>query len=152
MLALALALAAAAPPAASPRGISYETGPCFGACPVYRVTVNADGTGLFEGRRFTAVTGARRFRLTAAQYRAFAARLAPLRPARGSVRYATGPLCGPVITDLPSVEVTWSGARGGPQSLYYYYGCDPRRHRDMAARLRAAPGLLPIGDYISPRR
>ncbi|HEY0326511.1 MAG TPA: DUF6438 domain-containing protein, partial [Allosphingosinicella sp.] len=39
--------------------ISYETGPCFGACPVYRVTVSPDGTGTVEGRRVTAVTGER---------------------------------------------------------------------------------------------
>ena len=58
-LAIAVALASAAcatvPPAASAQSISYETGPCFGACPVFRVTVSPDGSGTFEGRRFTAV-------------------------------------------------------------------------------------------------
>jgi len=29
----------------APRIISYETGPCFGACPIYRVTLNEDGSG-----------------------------------------------------------------------------------------------------------
>ena len=48
--------------------IVYETGPCFGACPVYRLTVGRDGSALFEGRRFTAVTGERRFSVTPAQY------------------------------------------------------------------------------------
>lgn len=93
------------------RSISYETGPCFGACPVYRVSVSADGSGRFEGRNFTAVRGERTFRLTPAQYRAFAAQLAPLRPARGSRRYS-GDACRIMATDLPSAEVTWSGGGG----------------------------------------
>ena len=130
--------------------ISYETGPCFGACPVYRVTVNADGTGLFEGRRFTAVTGERYFTLTLRQYRAFVAHLAPLRPATGSVRYA-GENCTTMATDLPSAEVTWR-LREGEQSLYFYFGCDMARNRAIAERLDAAPGLLPIGDFIGPAR
>ena len=92
------------PPAASAQSISYETGPCFGACPVFRVTVNSDGSGTFEGRRFTAVTGERGFRVTPAQYRAFADQLAPLRPASGTMRYA-GEACEMTATDMPSAEV-----------------------------------------------
>jgi len=128
------------------RSISYETGPCFGACPVYRVTVSADGTGQFEGRDFTAVRGERSFRITPAQYRAFAAHLAPLRPARGSRRYS-GEACRIMATDLPSAQVTWSGA-GVDQQLYFYFGCDMDRNQAIAERLRAAPRLLPIGDLI----
>jgi hypothetical protein len=127
--------------------ISYETGPCFGACPVYRVTVSPDGTGTFEGRRFTAVTGERGFRLTPDQYRAFAAQLAPLRPAEGSVRMS-GEACRQMATDLPSAEVTWFSPIGNSQSYYFYYGCDMDRNRTIAARLREAPRLLPIQAFI----
>jgi len=151
LLAASLALPAAAPRPATPaETIVFETGPCFGTCPVYRVTVNSDGGGTFEGRRFTAVTGTRAFRLTPRQYRAFAAQLAPLRPARGSVRYS-GEACASMATDLPSAEITWRSRRG-VQNLYFYYGCDMQRNRAIARRLTAAPGLLPIGDYIRPRR
>ena len=131
--------------------VSYETGPCFGACPVYRVTVNADGTGLFEGRRFTAVSGERYFTLTLSQYRAFVAQLAPLRPASGDLRYSGPPLCRQMATDLPSAEVTWR-LREGEQHFYFYYGCDMERNRAIRDRLSAAPGLLPIGDFIRPAR
>ncbi len=144
-------LSAAAPPPATPvQTIIYETGPCFGACPVYRLTINSNGSGTFEGRRFTAVTGSRAFRFTPAQYRAFARQLAPLRPVRGSVRYA-GERCRTMATDMPSTEVTWRDRRG-PQSLYFYFGCDMQRNRAIAERLRSAPGLLPLGDFIGPRR
>ena len=130
-----------------PASISYETGPCFGACPVYKVTVGADGQGLFDGRRFTTVTGERRFVLSPAQYRAFAEHLAPLRPVSGSIRLDASPACTRMATDLPSASVTW---RSGDeeQSLYYYFGCDMETRKAMAERLRAAPALLPIGGFI----
>jgi hypothetical protein len=155
--AFALALAAVALPAqAGPRQaavetIAYETGPCFGRCPVYRVTVRSDGRGTFEGIRFTAFTGARPFRLTRAQYRAFAERLAPDRPAQGQRRYQPGtPLCRQAATDLPSVSIVWRGR--GEQSLYVYYGCDRRQNGAMFDRLASAPALLPIGDFIAAPR
>jgi len=154
-LALAATLAAlpacAALPAATPvETITFETGPCFGACPIYRVTVNSNGSGTFEGRRFTAVTGTRALRFAPSQYRAFARHLAPLRPARGNVRYA-GEACASTATDLPSAEVVWRSPRG-EQRLYFYYGCDMERNRAIAERLTGAPALLPIGDYIEARR
>ena len=146
----ALALSACATTPRSdglPESISYETGPCFGACPVYVVTVHADGSGMFEGRRFTAAIGPRDFRVTPEQYRAFAARLAPLRPASGSVRYSGAPLCRAMATDLPSVDVKWR-SHGREQELYFYYGCDMEGKRAIAERLGSAPDLLPIISFI----
>ena len=135
---------------ALPATISLETGPCFGACPVYRVSVSADGIGRFEGRRFTAVTGTREFRITADQYRAFARHLAPLRPAGAERRYS-GEACEMMATDLPSTEIRWQSQRG-PQILYFYHGCDMERNRAIAERLEAAPALLPIETLIGGRR
>lgn len=127
--------------------ISYETGPCFGACPVFRVTVRSDGSGTFEGRQHTAVQGERSFRISPAQYRAFAAHLAPLRPAEGSVRMS-GEACTRMATDLPSAEVTWFSRIGNSQSLYFYFGCDMERNQAIADRLRRAPSMLPIREMI----
>lgn len=129
--------------------IALETGRCFGTCPVYRVTVRPDGTGTFEGQQFTAVTGARDFTLTPAQYRAFADRLAPYRPAAGEQRYEPGSaLCPNHATDMPSVDVTWSGGASGSRHLYYYYGCAMEEGQAMRTALRTAPELLPIGEFI----
>lgn len=127
--------------------ISYETGPCFGACPVFRVSVSPDGSGVFEGRQHTAVRGERAFRITPAQYRAFAAHLAPLRPAEGSVRLS-GEACRQMATDLPSAEVTWFSQIGNSQSYYFYFGCDMERNAAIAERLRSAPALLPIRELV----
>lgn len=149
LLAAALAAPASAqPPARGPvESISYQTSPCFGRCPVYTVTVYSNGRATFDGVRFTAVTGARNFRITPAQYRAFRRHLAPLRPASGSVRYAGRERCESMATDLPSAEVTWRGA-GGEQQLHFYYGCDMQKNRAIADRLRRAPDLLPLRDFI----
>ena len=152
---IALALAAlpacaTAPPATPVQTIYFETGPCFGTCPVYRFHVNSDGSGDFEGIRFTAFTGSRPFRATTQQYQAFARQLEPIRPASGSVRYA-GEACRSTATDLPSAQVTWHSPRG-LQSLYFYYGCDMQQNRALAERLSTAPALLPIGDFIRPAR
>ena len=131
--------------------ITYETHPCFGACPVYSVTVTPDGRGTFTGTRFTAVTGERSFTLTPAAYRTFADTLAPYRPEGGEVRYEMGSeTCGAAITDQPSVDVTWTGETGASQQLYFYYGC-ARDNRALADALRSAPDALPIGEMIGKR-
>jgi hypothetical protein len=137
---------------AQPRGesITYETGACFGRCPIYAVTVRADGAGRFEGRNFTAVSGVRTFRLSARQYRAFAARLAPHRP-RGVEEINMGhSRCRRPATDLPSVAVTWRNGRGVDR-LSFYYGCLDPGNAALAQALRGAPELLPIGDFIGGR-
>ncbi|MFV0624422.1 DUF6438 domain-containing protein [Sphingomonas sp. ac-8] len=132
--------------------IRYETGRCFGTCPVYSVTVRPDGTGSFEGKQFTAVTGSRDFTLTPAQYRAFADRLAPYRPAQGEQRYEPGSaLCPNPATDMPSADVTWSDGAEGTHHLYYYYGCAMGEGQDMRTAVRTAPELLPIGAFIGER-
>ena len=155
---LMLAAAFAAAPAtaapvrrAVPESITYRTGPCMGGCPIYNVTVRSDGSATFEGVNFTMVRGRRDFRVTPAQYRAFAAWLAPIRPARGSIDYTQPGMCRSMATDLPSATVTWTSGRR-EQRLHYYYGCDMERRRALAQRLSAAPARLPIGDFIGGNR
>ena len=151
LAAVVAAPAAAQPARAAPESISYQTSPCFGRCPVYTVTVYSNGRAIFEGVRFTTVTGTRNFRITPRQYLAFRRHLAPLHPASGSVRYAGRDRCESMATDLPSAEVTWRGPRG-EQQLHFYYGCDMQKNRAIADRLRRAPGLLPVSAYIGTSR
>jgi hypothetical protein len=37
--------------------VTLERGPCFGTCPVFKVTVYTDGTVVYEGERFVATEG-----------------------------------------------------------------------------------------------
>jgi hypothetical protein len=132
--------------------ISYATGPCFGACPVFELTVASDGAGTFNGKRFTAAAGERAFAATPAQFAAFAEALAPYRPESGEVRYERGsPLCPRAATDQTSVNVTWTEADGDTQSLYYYFGCN-MEDRSMGIALRNAADRLPVTDMIGARR
>ena len=39
--------------------VTLERGPCFGACPVYRLTVYGDGRVSYEGIRFVRIEGTR---------------------------------------------------------------------------------------------
>ncbi len=148
VMALGLSACATVPAGGSelPASISYETTPCFGFCPVYKVTVNADGRGTFVGERNTGVTGSRSFSVSAAQYAAFVRQLAPVRPSSGEVAYNPGN-CQPYATDLPGVRVEWTGTDGAVQRLAVDKGCASDEARAAAARLDAAPGLLPIAEW-----
>ncbi|HYD13562.1 MAG TPA: DUF6438 domain-containing protein [Allosphingosinicella sp.] len=148
--ALAVPAAAQSPTRSPTRSITYETGPCFGRCPVYSVTVYSNGRATFTGRRFTAVEGTREFRVSPGTWRALARHLEPVRPQRGDIRYS-GDRCRSMATDLPSASVTWHDP-DGRRSLYFYYGCDMQRNRALADRLRRAPDLLPLGDFIGRSR
>ncbi|WP_447728196.1 DUF6438 domain-containing protein [Sphingomonas koreensis] len=133
--------------------IEYQTGPCFGRCPVYRFQVSPSGAGSFTGIRFTAVTGQRNFRATPEQAAALAQLLAPYRPATGRTRrYAHGePGCERAATDMPSAEVRWRGRRS-TTTLYFDFGCDREANHAMAAAIGNAPDLIPaLGPLIGAR-
>lgn len=129
--------------------ITYETTPCFGFCPAYKVTLSSDGRGVFEGGSHTAVQGKQSFRATPAQFAKFRAALQPYRP-RGERILTSAPQCKMVATDQISVDVRWRSA-GRTARLNYYFGCDMDKYRAMREALSAAPRALPIGNLIGKR-
>ncbi|NML07430.1 DUF6438 domain-containing protein [Sphingomonas sp. G-3-2-10] len=133
--------------------ITYETGPCFGRCPVYSITLRPDGSGVFTGKNFTAVAGERAFKLTPAEYQAFAGRLQPYRPESGERRYSHGEKgCEQAVTDMPSVDIRWTRAIGDSQSLYFYYGCVGEKNRAMADALGSATDDIPALEALIGER
>jgi hypothetical protein len=146
---VAPALSAAAPPVAPDvASIRYEKTACFGFCPVFVVTLHSDGEGVFEGRQYTAVRGARRFHVTPERFRAFAAELAPLRPRAGKVLYDEANRChgaGSAPTDGSSTGVAWRTREGRETALYYYDGCGVP---SVSERLDAARALLPVKAFV----
>lgn len=131
------------------QSITYATTPCHGRCPVYSVTVDANGSGVFTGTRETAVTGERRFSITPVQAARFFDGLQPYR-STGEVLLNGPQSCRDYVSDLPSADVKWTGARGS-NHLLYDYGCDRDEHRALADALRAAPRMLPIAGLIGTR-
>ena len=155
LIGLALVAGAASPAGAmgerpaAVETITYERGPCHGTCPVYRVVVSSNGRGTFEGIQHTAATGTRSFRVTNAQWAEFKRRLAADRPV-GEVMLDRRERCAIYATDLPTIDVRWSGA-GRPGHLAYNMGCDRPTHARMARALTSAPQALPIADFIGTR-
>ena len=132
----------APPTAGSVEAIRYETGPCFGACPVYVLTARSDGTATLEGKQHTGAPGVKTFSVTPAQFADFKARLAPYRPA-GERRMSTGTECNDrVATDMPSVDISWTG-KGPSSHLYVYYGCNMEANAAMFKALQEAPQAIP---------
>ena len=144
---LSLTTPGAAAPRPGPDAIRYEDLGCFFYCAVFVVTVDREGRGFFEGKRYTEVQGSRRFRITPAQFRDFETKLAPLRPASGYVSVDDVNHCngaGVPSTDGGSTRVRWLEGRTS-QSLHYYSGCPPR---EVAVALSQALALLPIKAFL----
>ncbi|HEV7660086.1 MAG TPA: DUF6438 domain-containing protein [Allosphingosinicella sp.] len=148
---LAMPAGAPAQPRPGVESISFQVGPCFGACAGFSFTVQADGTGLFEGVSGSALPGRHPFRITRAQYQAFSRHLAPVRPARGNVSFTGPDQCRGIITDQMHTVVTWRPARGPGQELNFYHGCIEPRVAGIDRRLAGAPGLLPLARFIRAR-
>jgi hypothetical protein len=129
--------------------MTYVMTPCNGSCPLYAVTVKANGIGMFTGTSNTAVVGRRRFLATREQVAEFLRRLQPYLPA-GELLLSGPNACRTYATDLPSVDVTWTDESGAGH-LRFDYGCDRGEHHMLAEALRAAPQALPIAGLIGKR-
>jgi hypothetical protein len=53
-----------------------------------------------------------------------------------------------MATDLPSVDVKWRERSGAEQELYFNFGCDMARKREMVDGLSSARSLLPIDSFV----
>ncbi|HTG38110.1 DUF6438 domain-containing protein [Sphingomonas sp.] len=148
-----MSTAPAAPIPVERQAITYSTQPCFGTCPVYRVSVTPEGQGVFIGERHTAATGEHRFQVTSEVARRFADHLASVRPASGDRRIdMQSEDCGIAPTDMPGIAVEWASNTGAaPQTLSLYLGCRSVEAQRVAGVLRAAPDMLPIADFIGKR-
>ena len=122
--------------------VTLERTPCFGRCPVYRVTVARSGLVRWEGRRFVADSGLDSVTISAGAVDSLLAELA-----RGGYygfegRYMSGaPACGLYATDLPTVV---SSATDGRQSqrVEHDHGCTaaPRALAALEQRIDSVAG------------
>lgn len=147
------ATAPAAPtPAAKVDTISFSAGRCFGTCPVYRVTIEPDGSGVLFPEKFTSVPGETRFTVTPQQYRRLRDSLAPFRPATGTKKNIGpgDPSCKRMATDMPGYRIVWDRAPQKPTQLDYYGGCHDPQHTRLRAAIAAVPKLLNIEPMLTP--
>ncbi len=136
---------------AAPESVTFEETACFGSCPIFSFTLNADGSGTFEGTRFVAAKGEHRFTATPEQVKAFFARIERFRPS-GAVEYGYANCSVPVRTDSPSVRVTWQGqGNGEADALSWYLGCAEPKVEKIKPDLYGAWQELPLGDLVGTK-
>lgn len=122
--------------------VTLSRTPCFGKCPVYSVTVHADGSVEYDGKRWVPVTGKRSAQANSEALDRLADMLAQKRlPLIGDYRPGK-PGCGsPVTTDMAGATITIT--RGSARhTLYYYKGCPnvPDWLPALAAQIDRAAG------------
>lgn len=130
----------------APESVSFEVTPCFGSCPVFSITVDRNGKGVYEGGRFVKVKGRHEFRASPAQLAAFFDRIEPFRP-KGTKVYDYGHCPVPVSTDSPNVNVSW-GSPQGSDALNWYLGCRVEELSKIEPDLYRAWKELPLDDLV----
>ena len=126
---IALCAAAAAPDSSRITEISLERTPCYGTCPVYKVTLHADGTVTYEGKEFVKEIGTRSGRISASDFQQLARQVQKidffsLKDEYRSKKNPNGSILN--VTDLPTrITTVKKGDRtktvenyfGGPDAL-----------------------------------
>jgi hypothetical protein len=121
--------------------IKLERTSCFGACPVYEVSIDARGNVTFDGRKFVRVAGRQTARIPVARVAALLEtadriRFFELRDQYRTVRHPDGSET--IVTDLPTTFVTIT--RGGKSKrVEDYYGA-PDALRDLEQEIDEAAG------------
>lgn len=121
-------------PGERPTRIQLDVGPCFGFCPVYFATFDADGTVRFDGVRHTAELGERLRRISPKAFEALARDLQAFRPADPGEREG----CDSRISDQQHVTVTWRTVPGAGWSREHDRGCLSSEHDMLDGALERA--------------
>ena len=113
--------------------LSMTRGPCFGACPMYTVTVWGDGRVRFVGDRFVQQTGEHEATVDPAAVAALFAHADSIGffDLPQNITPANEAACGSSWTDMPSAEITiiWADR---DQTLHHYHGC-PKAPESLTA-------------------
>ncbi len=155
----------ASPSVAGPRfdpgSIEIGYGACNGQCPVFTITLFADGRGIFNGqgagpftnRDTTTLVGSRTFRVSPGTYRQVIAALAPVRPAGRRMIVENEPgECADYIPEGASRSIAWSGAAGRVDALHWASGCVEPRYQPIQKSINSALAKLPVIEWIGLNR
>ena len=132
-----------APHAAARDVITLERGPCFGTCPVYRVTLARSGAVQFEGRRFVADSGVSSGTVPAARVDSLFGELESSGYFELADSYRSGDaVCTRYATDLPTV-ITEVRLGGRTKRIEHDRGCGdaPGTLSDLENRIDEVAGV-----------
>lgn len=108
---------------------------CFGACPVYELTISADGTVVFEGKRFVGTEGTAKSQLGKAELLELIKEFERINYFLLDDAYTQGSKgCPQVATDSPSA-ITSITINGKYKSVHHYYGCSGAKALEDLTRL-----------------
>lgn len=132
--------------------IVLSEGACDQQCPVYDMTLHADGSYALRGERFVKTLGLSEGNIGTAAWSAAeraldAAGFWGLEPNQTS---SAQPSCQP---GTPTVSITWRTKEGKQKTLTYRAGCGGPEGRDLVPALRAAlkfDSLVWTDDRFSP--
>jgi hypothetical protein len=103
--------------------ITLERTACYGTCPVYKLTISADGTVTFKGERFTKVVGEAKGRITESDFQRLVAEFEKIDYFSLPDSFVPGtPVCPRRVTDMPSAN-TSIRLKGKTKRVKHYYGC-----------------------------
>jgi hypothetical protein len=90
-----------------------ERGACYGRCPIYKLTISANGTVDYEGIRFVRIEGKRRSKINASQIEELVASIKNADFFSLEDEYVTP------ATDLPSITLSIT-LDGQTKSIWHY--------------------------------
>lgn len=134
------ALAACATDNNSVEAIQVSESACFGACPIYELTVTPDDHYQLDGRRFTRINGYSEGDLAPGSYAQMQTLLenANFFSLPENYTFANPELCpGPQISDMPSITISYTTRRNS-HTVTWYQGCGAPVMRDLRDGLRDA--------------
>ena len=103
--------------------ITLERTGCYGMCPIYKVSISADGAVVFEGKRFVKKVGTARAAISQDQIRELIVAFEKINYFELRDRYVKpDDGCKQWLTDHPSA-LTSITSNGKTKSVNHYYGC-----------------------------
>ncbi len=113
--------------------ITLERTACFGFCPMYKLTVYADGRVIYEGNQFVKVKGTRTTRISPMKARQLMLEFQRIQYFNLQDRYEGGP------TDAPSAITSFQMGRKSKTVYHYLASPDaPQKLTDLEAKIDAA--------------
>jgi hypothetical protein len=106
--------------------IKLERTECYGTCPVYTLTITADGTVVYEGKRFVKSEGRIVTSIAPEQLREILSAIRKANYFSMKDRYASGEDgCEGTWTDHPSVIISVK-ANGRSKTIHHDHGCEDK--------------------------
>ncbi len=123
---------------------------CYGTCPIYEITLHANGQVDFEGKGYTGHQGKAQRQVSPELAKDILQALEVHRPKAGTT--AKNAVCKRRATDHPSYILTWREKTGEPTIYRHYSGCSGAENRIITEQLKGIAGRLNLLDLIRYKR